>query len=239
MYCQSCQTKLSPRDQRCPTCGRRVAASRDLGAGSSSAGDSKGEYPLPPASSLDEDSFSQNQPRPKATATASKEARPKAKEASPDRGESAERRKPSPPAPVHEPEPERAPGLRPQDVVALLVEQPSVIEPGLEIYSENGETIGVGYATAVGEIDLLARDDSGGWVVILVVGTDGGKELVGDLLQRIGWVRRHLGSSGEEVRGLVLLDSLPDDLGYAAAAVADTVEFKLYQLQLTFEPVIL
>ena len=75
--------------------------------------------------------------------------------------------------------------------------------------------------------------------MILVAEPNRGKELVGDLLQRIGWVRRHLGTSGEEVRGIVLLDSLPDELGYAAAAVADTVEFKIYRLELTFEPVIL
>jgi hypothetical protein len=37
---------------------------------------------------------------------------------------------------------------------------------------------------------------------------------------------------------MVLLDALPDDLGYAAAAVADTVEFKMYQLALSLEPVI-
>jgi hypothetical protein len=75
-------------------------------------------------------------------------------------------------------------------------------------------------------------------VVIAVAEPDEGKELVGDLLQRMGWVRRHLGKSGQEVRGMVLLDALPDDLGYAAAAVADTVEFKMYQLALSLEPVI-
>ena len=64
-----------------------------------------------------------------------------------------------------------------------------------------------------------------------------GKELVGDLLQLMGWVRKHLGAKGQEVRGIVLLESLPEDLGYAAAAVANTVEFKRYQLALTFESV--
>jgi RecB family endonuclease NucS len=142
-----------------------------------------------------------------------------------------------PPALGSQPEP--SVGLRRQDVVGLLLEQPSLLEPGLEIYREDGKTCGVGYSTDVGEIDLLARDDAGSLVVIHVAEPGHGKELVGELLQRIGWVRRHLGSSEAEVRGIVLLDALPDDLGYAAAAVADTVEFKLYQLQLTFEPVIL
>jgi hypothetical protein len=185
--------------------------------------------------------MSQTPARPKASSAPSKQSsasKQKPKGAKKDRRK-GDRREPSAPAPVHEPEVEEGIGTRAPDVVALIVEQPSLIEPGLEIYSEDGETTGVGYGTAVGEIDLLARDDAGAWVVILVAEPNPGKDLVSDLLQRIGWVRRHLGSSGEEVRGIVLLDSLPDDLGYAAAAVADTVEFKLYQLQLTFEPVIL
>ncbi len=183
--------------------------------------------------------MSQSQPRPKASGAPSKESKQKPKEARKDPRKAGDRRRPSAPVPVHDSEVQEGLSVQPQDVVAMLVEQPSLIESGLEVYSEDGEAIGVGFGTAVGDIDLLARDDAGAWVVILVADPDRSKELVSDLLQRIGWVRRHLGSSGEEVRGIVLLDSIPDDLGYAAAAVADTVEFKIYQLQLTFEPVIL
>ena len=214
MYCQSCQTKLSPRDQRCPTCGRRVSASHDLGAGSSAPGDSQASYPLPPVTSLEEDSMSQTQPK-KPKARVEKSKRGGARAAAPD------------------------PRLRPLDIVQVLEHQPSLIEPGLEVYREDGEAKGAGYPTEVGDIDLLARDDAGAWVVIQVAQPDRGKELVGELLQRMGWVRRHLGSPGAEVRGIVLLESLPEDLGYAAAAVAGTVEFKLYRLQLDFEAVIL
>ena len=120
----------------------------------------------------------------------------------------------------------------------MIAEHPALVEPGLEVHSEDGRAVGVGYKTDVGEIDLLARDDSGGWVIVAIAEPDRGKEIVGDLLQRMGWVRRHLGQSGQEVRGIVLLESLPDDLGYAAAAVSDTVEFRLYQMALTLEPVI-
>jgi hypothetical protein len=128
--------------------------------------------------------------------------------------------------------------VRPADVRRMLVDHPAMIEDGLEVYSEDGEVVGASFSTAVGVIDLLARDDSGGWVVVSVPAPEAGKNIVSDLLQRMGWVRRHLGKSGEEVRGVVLLDSLPDDLGYAAAAVSDSVEFKLYQMALTLESVI-
>jgi len=120
----------------------------------------------------------------------------------------------------------------------MLVDKPTMIEDGLEIYSEDGKRVGASFSTAVGEIDMLARDDAGGWVVVMVPDIEAGKDIVSDLLQRMGWVRRHLGQSGEEVRGIVLLDALPDDLGYAAAAVSDSVEFKIYQMELTLESVI-
>ena len=133
-------------------------------------------------------------------------------------------------------------GLGAEEVRGLLAERPELLEAGLCVYREDDdEAAGVGFATAVGDIDVLARDSAGGWVIIVVVtpgdGEGHGKELVGDLLQLMGWVRKHLAAEGQEVRGIVLLDSVPDDLGYAAAAVADSVEFKRYRLALSFETV--
>ncbi len=240
MYCQSCQTKLSPRDTSCPTCGRRARqGSRSLGEGNSN-GDSQREYPLPPASSVDpessgsdlSDSGSASVPKARGArkARASRPA-PVTKERRPERRKSA--------SPDRSSDGGGSPlAARPADVRSMLVEDPSLIEDGLEVYAEDGEVIGAGFSTAVGEIDVLARDDAGGWVVISVPDRHLGKDIVSDLLQRMGWIRRHLGKSGEEVRGIVLLDELPDDLGYAAAAVADSVEFKIYQVQLSLEAVI-
>jgi hypothetical protein len=37
------------------------------------------------------------------------------------------------------------------------------------------------------------------------------------------------------VRGLVLLPPMPEDLSYAAAAVAGTVSFRTYRMALSFE----
>jgi RecB family endonuclease NucS len=124
------------------------------------------------------------------------------------------------------------------EVLTLVAEQPELIESGLRVHSDRkGEAVGAGFATDVGEIDLLARDSAGGWVLIVVAEEDSEKELVAELLQLMGWVRKHLGKKGQEVRAIVLLDSVPEDLGYAAAAVADSLEFKRYRLALTFEPV--
>jgi hypothetical protein len=230
MYCQSCQTRLSPRDERCPTCGRKAGSSKDLGASSSSENDSSRSFPLPPAAAIEDNGTSK--PQRKGSA-----APRKAQAAAPRTGRrKADRQRSSVPAPAPTPEPALSVG--PAQVRRVIVEHPSLVEPGLEIHCEDGKAVGGSYETEVGEIDLLARDDAGGWVIVAIAEPDRGKEIVGDLLQRMGWVRRHLGQSGQEVRGIVLLDSLPDDLGYAAAAVSDTVEFRLYQMALTLEPVI-
>ncbi len=235
MYCQSCQTKLSPRDTSCPTCGRR-AAGGNRSLGDSSAGNDSKQYPLSPSSSMDDDSSGTDLSGPGSSQRAA--APPERRESRPAEARPAPSQKPAPPATP--PEPSHSGGasaIRPADVRRMLIDQPGLIEDGLEVYSEKGELVGVGYSTAVGDIDVLARDDAGGWVVVCIPDSKG-KDIVSDLLQRMGWVRRHLGQSGEEVRGIVLLDELPDDLGYAAAAVSDSVEFKLYQMALTLESVI-
>ena len=128
--------------------------------------------------------------------------------------------------------------LSPDGIRDLLIARPELIEEGLCLHTDDdGAVTGARFETSVGEIDLLARDDAAGWVVVLVAESGQGKELIGDLLQLMGWVRKHLCAEEQEVRGVVLVDSVPEDLGYAAAAVADTVEFKLYRVGLTFEKV--
>jgi len=128
--------------------------------------------------------------------------------------------------------------LSPDGIRDLLIARPELIEEGLRAYTDaDGAASGARFETSVGNIDLLARDAAAGWVVVIVAESDWGKELVGDLLQLVGWVRKHLSAEGQEIRAVVLVDSVPEDLGYAAAAVSDTVEFKLYRVGLTLEKI--
>ena len=59
--------------------------------------------------------------------------------------------------------------------------------------------------------------------------------LISEVLERIGWVRKHVGNDQQRVRGIVLCERAPEKLGYAASAVADTIRFKTYRVALTFE----
>lgn len=118
----------------------------------------------------------------------------------------------------------------------LLAEQPEALETGLRMLrGDDGTAIGAGYASDVGDIDLLAEDSQCELVVVMISETGGGEELISEVLERIGWVRKHVGNDQQRVRGIVLCERAPEKLGYAASAVADTIRFKTYRVALTFE----
>lgn len=126
--------------------------------------------------------------------------------------------------------------LRPAGLRELLANQPEMLEPGLRIVTdEMGEPVGAGFSTSVGEIDLLARDGSGGFVVVRIGERGQGEKLIAETLQQVGWVRKHLGKGKQRVRGMVLLEQVPKDLGYVSAAVADTILVKTYRVALALE----
>lgn len=261
MYCRSCRTDVGS-NSTCPSCGRR-AGERDLGSGAANEASQSGAFPLPPAAPWDNDSDEAGSSKSGRTA---EKAGKGAKKSGKKREPVAKPAKPRPTVKSKEPTVRLTQPISPRtqrgatgrgaagppassrsssrsslgrdEVMTLVAEQPELIESGLRVHSDRkGEAVGVDFTTDVGEIDLLARDSAGGWVLIVVAEEDSEKELVAELLQLMGWVRKHLGKKGQEVRAIVLLDSIPEDLGYAAAAVADSLEFKRYRLALTFEPI--
>jgi hypothetical protein len=120
--------------------------------------------------------------------------------------------------------------LQPAEVRALVAAAPELIEPGLRVYEEGGS-----FPTDVGVIDLLAQDDAGGLVVAMVAEGEPDKELVLDLLQRIGFVRTQVAKSGQEVRGLLLVERLSESTRYTIAALGGTLSIKSWRVALTFE----
>ena len=116
-----------------------------------------------------------------------------------------------------------------------MAASPEWIEPGLRVYEDDGSPVGAGFETAVGEIDLLAQDDAGGLVVVMVADGEPDKEGVLDLLQRIGFVRTQVATSGQEVRGLLLVERLSEATRYTIAALGSTVSIKAWRVALTFE----
>jgi hypothetical protein len=229
MYCETCHERLKSGSRKCPSCGHAAKGGRDLGSASVRDTAIKTSYSLPPAPTLVEEEHKVAEtkvatPKPKPRSTVKK----------------------SSPAQKPAPEPKRAEpksaepnfDISPEGIRDLLIARPEMIEEGLSVHTgRDGGAPGDRFETSVGKIDLLARDAASGWVIVLVAEPGQGKELVGDLLQLMGWVRKHLSAEGQEVRAIVLVGEVPEDLGYAAAAVSDTVEFKRYQVGLTIEKI--
>jgi hypothetical protein len=124
----------------------------------------------------------------------------------------------------------------PQQVREMLADDPALLEKGL-VLCDAGSSGGVDHPTDVGSIDILARDAGGGLVVVMVAKGDSGSDIVAEILQRMGWVRKHLAKARQGVRGVVLMQEAPENLSYAAAAVADTVSFRTYRIKLSFDEV--
>ena len=224
MYCETCHERLKTGTPRCPSCGQVAKGSQNLGSGSVRDTAIPTAYSLPPAPTLVKEEPKVAETKPKVTKN---QPRPTARKAKP-----AEKPAPTPSSaePIFD--------LSSDGIRDLLIARPELIEDGLRVHTDaEGAACGARFETSVGMIDLLARDAAAGWVVVLVAESGQGKELVGDLLQLLGWVRKHLSAEGQEIRAVVLVDSVPEDLGYAAAAVSDTVEFKLYRVGLTLEKI--
>jgi hypothetical protein len=212
MHCKLCNTRISPGERTCPNCGADV---RGI----------SGSHPAPRRSRLP--------PSPLANTHPESELELDEVAATSQGGSSARAMPPATPGRG------TAPAMGPAGLRALLADQPELLEPGLRVYrDESGAAVGVDYTTGVGSVDLLARDARGNLVAVVVAEKGRGEEeLVAEVLQRVGWLRKHLCDPHQQVRAIVLVEESPASLPYAAAAVADTVAFKTFRVALLFEDV--
>ncbi len=230
MVCKQCSTRLASGDTTCPNCGRSsgdtmsgVTASKKKS--SRSAGKAKGKAKAKGKGNMDADELELEElvdldgsdeldlEDPADADMEDVDVDVEADEEAPGPGFALD-----------------AAGLR--DMLAL---RPEILEPGLRVVKDTkGNPAGAGYATDVGEIDLLAQDKSKDFVVLMVAEPGQAEAILGEVLQRVGWVRKHLAKDKRRVRGIVLVDEDSADLSYSAAAVAGTIEFKTYRVGVTF-----
>ena len=236
MICKACKTTIGDDERFCPNCGRSAKSAGvssgqtqekvDLSTSRSSAlpeVDLELEEEAEPKEELEVEETPEEEPEAKAEAKAPRTTAKK-------KGRAA-----APPEPAPEADHSLF-SLDPTELRTVLAGQPELLESGLEVYAdEDGTAVGAGFLTEVGNIDLLAQDERGDLVVVMVAERDGHRELVAEVLQRIGWIRKHLAKRKQEVRGIVLLEPHAEDLSYAASAVAGTVDFKTYRVALSFD----
>jgi len=107
------------------------------------------------------------------------------------------------------------------------------IEAGLSLYDKDG-TSGIEFPAGGRFIDILAVDSSGGFVVFEFKLSRGHERVVGQLLRYIGWVRQHLATSGQRVRGIIIARHITEDLRLATTDLAD-VKLMEYELSITLK----
>jgi hypothetical protein len=238
LLCKSCNTRFEDGKTACPSCGRRIFVSLKETA---KPGDT-GPISLAAAGST---AAASDVPRNEISGSELDlgEVDVLAEAALPEAARELERKrevpvKPRPRGRKLEPEPGPAVfHLSAAQVRTLVAEQPSLLEPDLTIYRDpKSNTTGVDMRTPVGAIDLLARDSEGGFVVVSVPDPRDVDSLMAEVLARIGYVRKHFAIDKRPVRGIVVIEEIPEELAYAAAGVAQTISFRAYRVALTFHP---
>lgn len=237
LICRGCSTRFESGRPQCPICGRNAKA-HAVEANASDSGSSLPPMPANPDATLkgldvDIDDSVIDDDGPEIEEPEKQEVIPV-------------RTRPAPaPAPAAKPrvaaaarKPASAPSLSldSAQVRSLIVEQPGLLEKGLGIHADaKGKPIGESFETPVGDIDLLARDLRGGFVIVLVPEDSEDPDLVPGLLRRMGWVRKHLCAGGETVRAVAVMNEVPESASYAAAGLAEgVIRFVGYRFALEF-----
>lgn len=92
------------------------------------------------------------------------------------------------------------------------------------------EVVGVEYSTAVGPIDLLAKNNAGDYYIFELKLERGADAALGQLLRYMGWCAKHM-SGGREIYGVVLAAEISEKLRYAASLVPNVTLLE-YELQI-------
>ena len=92
------------------------------------------------------------------------------------------------------------------------------------------EVVDVEYSTAVGPIDLLAKNSAGDYYVFELKLERGADAALGQLLRYMGWCAKHL-SQGRPVFGVVLAAEISEKLRYAASLVPNITLLE-YEIQI-------
>jgi endonuclease len=122
-----------------------------------------------------------------------------------------------------------------RDLRDFLAKHPSIVEPGLRLYEEEGIT-GVEFPVGGRFVDILAIDAEGRLVVIELKASRGYDRVVGQLLRYMAWIAKHLAEPAQAVRGVIIAREISEDLKLASSGIPD-VELFEYELSVVLRRV--
>jgi hypothetical protein len=121
------------------------------------------------------------------------------------------------------------------DLRDFLARNLTIIEPGLQLYDDEGIT-GVEFPVGGRFADILGVDAQGRLVVIELKVSRGYDRVIGQLLRYMAWIRAHQAEEGQGVRGMIMAREISDDLRLACSYIPD-VELFEYELAVTLRRV--
>lgn len=121
------------------------------------------------------------------------------------------------------------------DLQAFLAKNLLVIEPGLQLYEEEGIT-GVEFPVGGRFVDILGVDAENRLVVIELKVSRGYDRVVGQLLRYMAWIEEHQAEPGQAVRGVIIAREISDDLRLACSNIPN-VELFEYELSVVLRSV--
>jgi hypothetical protein len=121
-----------------------------------------------------------------------------------------------------------------RDFLAQNLGAIDVKEKRLTLYVDPTGRDGIEFPTAVGPIDILAVDDSGGFFVFELKRGRSPDYAIGQLSRYMGWVHETIGK-GREVNGVIVARDISDGLRYAVLVVPNVSLFE-YEVEFHLKP---
>jgi endonuclease len=115
------------------------------------------------------------------------------------------------------------------DLRDFLAKNLSLIEPGLQLYQEEGIT-GVEFPAGGRSIDILALDTEKHFVVVELKVSRGYDRVVGQLLRYMAWIQKHHAEPSQGVRGIIIAREISEDLKLACSYLPNVT---LYEYELS------
>lgn len=101
----------------------------------------------------------------------------------------------------------------------------------LKLFKDITGRDGKEYPTDVGQIDILANDPDGNFIVFELKLSHGVDKALGQLLRYMGWVKKNL-ASDKKVKGIIVANTMDEKIKYAVSIIPDVT---LYEYQMKFE----
>ena len=106
----------------------------------------------------------------------------------------------------------------------------TIIGKQYDIYEKNGWIVGQQYRTPIGPIDILGlKKDKSDFLVLELKRDRASDEAVGQIMRYMGWIKEHLCSETQSVKGCIIASTADKNLAYALKGTPD-IRFLKYEI---------